>query len=224
MNRDVRLVVNFHGIGEPWSAVPDDERSYWCPSDRWPAFADELAAMTDRAGMPVDITFDDGNASDIEFALPILAARGLRATFFPCAARLGQPGYLSADDLTALRTAGMAIGSHGWAHRNLRRTTPSELRRETNEARQVLCAASQGPIDAFAVPFGSYDRRALKALREFDTVYTSDRALAKGTAWLKPRFSYTTDWTPDILQRLAQPTSGFVNLRRHVALMLKRLR
>lgn len=224
MDRSARLVVNFHGIGDPWSGVPEDERPFWCPSDRWPAFADELAAMTDHSHMPIDITFDDGNASDIDLALPALVQRGLHATFFPCAARLGEPGYLSASDLTTLRAAGMAIGSHGWAHVDLRRTTPSELQREAKEARTTLSLASQGPINAFAVPFGSYDRRTLRALRGFDSVYTSDRTLANGSAWLKPRFSYTADWTPDILPRLAQPAHGSAKLRRSITLMLKRLR
>src|SRR5699024_4903544 len=38
-----RVVVNFHGLGEPWDGIPADEAPFWCPADDWLALADVLA-------------------------------------------------------------------------------------------------------------------------------------------------------------------------------------
>lgn len=217
-------MLNFHGIGLPGPAVPEDERAYWCPEAEWPALLDAVARVRDR-GATVAVTFDDGNASDVGIALPALAARGLRATFHPCAGRLGSTGYVDAEALGTLRAAGMEVGSHGWGHVDLRRLDAAGLAREAEESRRVLAEASGGPIEAFAVPFGSYDRRVLAALGGYRRVYTSDRDRARASAWLQPRFSYTTDWTPDTVVALA---TGRVSVRTRVARSigrgLKRLR
>src|SRR5207342_3607508 len=86
----------------------------------------------------VQLTFDDGNASDVEIALPSLLERGLSAEFFVLAGLLGEPGRLAADDVRELHGAGMRVGSHGWAHRDWRRIDPSLHAREFSDARQVL--------------------------------------------------------------------------------------
>lgn len=217
-------VLNFHGIGEPGVDVPDDEKPYWCPAAEWPALVDAVAKVRD-SGAPVQVTFDDGNRSDVHAALPTLAERGLTATFHPCAGRLGSPGYVDAEGLVALRAAGMGIGSHGWAHVDLRRVNAAELAREADASRQVLEEVSGGPVDAFAVPFGSYDRRVLAALSRYRRVYTSDRDRALASAWLQPRFSYTRGWTPDTVVALASgrvPAS--TRVRRSIGRLLKRVR
>lgn len=45
----------------------------------------------------IELTFDDGNASDLTIAAPALQARGLAASFFVCASRIGQAGDLGAE-------------------------------------------------------------------------------------------------------------------------------
>jgi peptidoglycan/xylan/chitin deacetylase (PgdA/CDA1 family) len=53
------------------------------------------AANEENPSVSVEITFDDGHASDFEFALPILNARGLIARFFITAGWTGRrPGYM----------------------------------------------------------------------------------------------------------------------------------
>lgn len=196
------IIFNFHGIGEPDASVPQDERPYWCRSEEWPRFANAVAHLRDR-GAPVALTFDDGNLSDVTEALPVLAERGLVATFHPCAGRIDRTGYLSAEQLATLRKEGMRIGSHGWGHVDLRRVDDAGLAREADESRRILTEASGGPVDEFAIPFGSYDRRVLGGLRGYRRVYTSDRDRTAPTAWLQPRYSYTSGWTPDTVKRLA---------------------
>jgi len=77
----------FHGIGVPRRSLEDGEARYWIDRDalRWVL---DLAA----ADPNVRVSFDDGNASDIEIGLEELLQRGLRASFFPLAGRLNKAG------------------------------------------------------------------------------------------------------------------------------------
>lgn len=219
------LIVNFHGIGEPWDGVPEGEQPYWCPPAEWPALADCLAELGERADLTVELTFDDGNVSDVDEALPALVERGLTATFFVCAGRLGAPRYLSVDHLHALRAAGMGIGSHGWDHRDLRKVPNAEMVREVSESRAYIGDAVGAEITSFAVPFGSYDRRVLSFLREYPTVLTSDRMAAPKTGWLIPRYSYMRGWGPQQVSQLASVRTNPANLWfRRAVVLYKRLR
>lgn len=199
-----RLVLNFHGIGEPGPEVPPDEVAYWCPRPLWPVLADALAQVRDGGRFHLQLTFDDGNLSDYEEALPVLLERGLSATFFVCAGRIGQPGYLGAAELTALREAGMGVGSHGWGHTDLRWADEASLEREVVTARAALAEAAGAPVEGFAIPFGSYDARVLGRLRDYREVYTSDGGLAGSSKWLIPRSSYVRGWQPQTISDLSQ--------------------
>jgi len=220
-----RLVVNFHGIGEPWEGVPADERPYWCPRADWPGFADALAGLAAEGGVQLEITFDDGNLSDLEDGLPALVDRGLTATFHPCAGRIGKPRYLAEDDIKALLDAGMGIGSHGWNHVDLRGVDAAELDHEARDSQARLSEVTERRVTQFAIPFGSYDRRVLRSLRGYDTVYTSDRTRAGRSGRLTPRMSYVAGWQPADLARFAsEPYSAVDRLRRLAVTTLKRLR
>jgi len=220
-----RLLVLFHGIGDPWPVVPEHEKPYWCPSALWPSMVDAIARLAEHTELPIEISFDDGNLSDYEQALPALLQRGLRATFFVLAGRIGQREYLSPDHILALREAGMGIGSHGWGHVDLRRTTDAQLAQEADASRERLSEVTGEPIDCFAIPFGSYDRRVLRNLRSYRTVYTSDARRAPRSGWLLPRHTYTQGWTPDTVRRLACERYGVrQQARQRLVGAVKRLR
>lgn len=214
-----RLVVNFHGIGEP-DGVPMDEVAYWCPREQWPAFADALADVSSQGNVQLEVTFDDGNASDVVEALPALRERGLTATFAVCAGRIGRAGYLGEADLRELRGSGMAIGSHGWSHLDLRRVDDAVLDREASGSRDRIAEASGGDVVAFALPFGSYDRRVLRALRGYDLVYSSDSARSSLTRTFVPRFSYDRGWHPGHVNELADRVPSAVRRLRDRARIL----
>ncbi|MGH6911590.1 MAG: hypothetical protein ACREEG_15485, partial [Phenylobacterium sp.] len=71
-----RIVFNFHGIGTPRAALPADEAPYWCEPDLYFRLLDAIVALQAETGAPVEITFDDGNRSDLDIAAPALAERG----------------------------------------------------------------------------------------------------------------------------------------------------
>jgi peptidoglycan/xylan/chitin deacetylase (PgdA/CDA1 family) len=178
--------LTFHGVGErEREAEPGEERT-WLSVDSFTSVLDSVVGRPE-----VHISFDDGNASDLVHGLPALLQRGLRATFFVVAGRLGEPEFLDDRGVRALADAGMAIGCHGMRHRPWRRLGDDALHEELVDARKVIEAVVRRPVTEAACPFGSYDRRVLASLRRsgYRHVYTSDRGTSRPGAWLQPRNS-----------------------------------
>jgi peptidoglycan/xylan/chitin deacetylase (PgdA/CDA1 family) len=214
--------LTFHGIGDPDRDLGPGERDVWVSEQEFTAILD---SVRDRAD--VRLSFDDGNASDVRYALPELRRRGLRATFFVVAGRLGKPGFLGAEDVRALVAAGMSIGCHGMAHRPWRKLDADEERDEMLVAREMIERVVGCPVREAACPFGAYDRRVLRALRRFGygRVYTSDGGIAEPAGWLQPRNSVHScngDGGPG--QQVGLAASREQMLLRHVKLAVKRWR
>jgi peptidoglycan/xylan/chitin deacetylase (PgdA/CDA1 family) len=186
--------VNFHGVGEPARALGASEAMVWLSVSRLLETLDSLQGRTD-----VRISFDDGNRSDVEVALPALLARGMTATFFVLAGRLEDPGFLDAEDVHELVAAGMTIGSHGLHHRDWRRLRDAELTCELGMSRRILEDVIGRPVTRAAVPFGSYDRRVLASARRdggYEQLFTSDGGPARRGTWLQPRTTVSNDDVP----------------------------
>ena len=183
------LILNFHGVGEPPSGTEDTDLTYWWDEAPFLSTLDAVVASKQTSNIPIKITFDDGNISDFRFALPALKARGLKASFFVCAGRVGLNGYLCADAIKELLKAGMTIGSHGMHHRDWRQLGSTELYQEVVEAKLILKGVCGCEITEVAIPFGSYDRRILTELRlaGYRRVYNSNGGLARRDSWLKTR-------------------------------------
>jgi peptidoglycan/xylan/chitin deacetylase (PgdA/CDA1 family) len=177
------LILTFHGLGKPPDGLLEAERKVWAPVEWFEAIADRLP----RRG--VELAFDDGNASDVEHALPALSLRGMTARFFVLAGRIGAEGYLSAQDVSSLHTAGMTIGSHGLHHRDWRTLGDDELKNELVLSRRTLAEIIGEHIVEAACPFGSYDRRVLRAARAagYRRIYNSDGGAGSARSWLVPR-------------------------------------
>lgn len=193
------LILNWHGIGPPPRPLEPGEDLTWVDTARFEEILDVVAQRTD-----VHITFDDGNVSDIEIGLPGLVQRGLSAQFFVLAGRIGERGRVDEAGLRKLVEAGMDIGSHGWAHRDWRSTPTAALDDEIDRAPRVLAEMVGRPVDAVAVPFGSYDRRVVRRLRRsaVQRVYTSDGGRTDPHRWMLSRFSVRHDTTPAHVQAL----------------------
>jgi peptidoglycan/xylan/chitin deacetylase (PgdA/CDA1 family) len=176
--------LTFHGVGPAPRRLDPGEQDVWLSTEQ---FESVLDAVADRGD--VRITFDDGNSSDVEHALPALRARGLTATFFVVAGRLGAPGFLGEDDVRALSAHDMTIGSHGMWHRPWRGLREQELDEELLVSRQRLEQLVKRPVTDAACPFGSYDRKVLQGLRRvgYAHVFTSDRGIARSDRWLQAR-------------------------------------
>lgn len=181
-----RPVIILHGIGIPGRPLEPGEEIFWLSRQKFCTVLDRIVEMGAAAPR---ITFDDGNASDIEIALPELLARGLTATFFLLTSRLGKSGSLTRADVIALAGAGQTIGLHGADHLDWRRLDRAGRAREYHEAREVLRELSGQPVDEAAAPFGFYDRQVVADLRGsgFRVLYTSDRGPARNGAFIRSR-------------------------------------
>jgi peptidoglycan/xylan/chitin deacetylase (PgdA/CDA1 family) len=197
--------ICFHGIGTPRRELEPGEGRYWVSQDAFLAMLDVIAGRPE-----VRVSFDDGNASDVDVALDALRDRGLSAAFFVVAGRLGSPGSLDVDGLRELDRSGMTIGTHGMDHRPWPGLAAPDLERELVEARARIADAVGHAVDEAALPSGAYDRRLLAALRQlgYEKVHTSDRRVARADAWLQPRFSVGAADTAETLEsKLLAPQS-----------------
>jgi peptidoglycan/xylan/chitin deacetylase (PgdA/CDA1 family) len=221
------LTLCLHGIGEPHAAVTAQEAHFWISRQAFTTLLDRVAAGQETNTIPTIITFDDGNLSDVQIALPELAGRRLKAMFFVCAGRIGKPHYLDRVAIAELVAAGMQIGTHGKDHRDWRNLDDAALDAELPQARRQIEDACGMPVAKAAIPFGSYDRRVLARLRRerFECVYSADRGVARADAWLKSRDTMDRTWQePEIEQVLAGQLPLKLRLRRAAARLYKRLR
>ena len=205
----------FHGIGTPGRTLEPGEQPYWLDTATFETILDRIAASPLRRTFR--LSFDDGNASDHDIALPRLAARGLTADFFVLTGRIGQPGSLSADQVLALQSAGMRIGSHGIGHLDLRLLDDPALAEELSASRQALEQICGRPVTALGIPFGAYDRRVLQAVRAagYEEAFSSDRGRMRPGAFPAPRTSLVAGMTSQALEAtLAGRLSPLVRLRR----------
>lgn len=219
-----RSVVNLtvHGIGPVIRTLEPGEEQTWVSVTQFEQVLDATVGRPD-----VRITFDDGNSSDLEIALPRLLERGLTAEFFVLAGRLGEKGKLDTDGVRELERAGMRVGSHGWAHRDWRRIDETQAAQEFSEAHRVLAELTGHPIFRVAVPFGSYDRKVLNRARQarVTRVYTSDGGRANPNSWLQARNSLRHDVGPEWTKRVLDGTPSMaLRARRRAARVVKRVR
>jgi peptidoglycan/xylan/chitin deacetylase (PgdA/CDA1 family) len=215
------VILNFHGIGTPRRELEPGEGPWWISVDLFRAILDLVA----EAERPAAITFDDGNASDLDIAAPELAARGLTAEVFALTGRLGRKGSLSEAGLRELEAAGLRVGTHGVDHVDWRRVDAATLAREISESRARLGEILDREIDAAAIPFGSYGPHVLRALRRagLARVYTSDGGAAGAGAWLRPRNSVRAGMDLAAVRAILSGEEAFGRrLRRAAAMRWKR--
>ncbi len=191
----------FHGIGTPHRDLEPGESEYWIPKSLFCDILDQIVSSDAQ----VELSVDDGNPSDLEVVVPALQQRGLNATFFIVAERLGKPNWIADSDLQQIACAGMAIGNHGWSHQPWRDIATPDLERQLRSARCRLQEAAGADISFAAPPYGAYDRRVLEVLRRqhYQALYTVDGGHFKPGAWLQVRHAVRRDDSPHALAKLA---------------------
>lgn len=127
-------------------------------ASRWIAASIALAALAfgreASARTLVTLGFDDGRDSQLR-ALPLLAAHGMRASFFVNSNNVGAPGYMTWEDLLRVQAAGHELGGHTVDHVVLTQLSEDEARLEACDDRAALEAAGLRPLRSFAYPEGS---------------------------------------------------------------------
>lgn len=200
MNR--ALVLTYHAIepgAGPLYVHPDAFERHLdliAESGSRAVTASQLAHLL-RAGSldrpTVAVTFDDGIASVVRVAAPLLAERGLPATVFCVAGHLGGtsnwpsalPGsprfeLAGAEELAELTEQGFEIGCHGMTHAPLNCTSEGFFERELVDSRNMLECVVRAPVRAFAYAYGVSPTRLGRRLVE--KTYTSGWTTLPGYA------------------------------------------
>lgn len=141
---------------------------------------------------PVAITFDDAYSSVVEYAIPVLEARGWTSTIFVVSSQLGGTNawdsgappatLLDRAALCSLAATGHEIGSHSRHHVRIKGLDPADAAPELAGSRQDLEQELGHPVTGFAFPYGSHDRAALSLVEAAG--YTSACTLKR---WANPR-------------------------------------
>ncbi len=136
-----------------------------------------------RSGQPINgryfcITFDDGFASGLTGAVPILASQGMSAAFFlptdyiglswprdrvkldrffrPAATAFPRPlAFMTWDQCRTMLSAGMTIGAHTASHVRPVTLDAVELRAELTSSREVIREKLKIPCRHMACPWGA---------------------------------------------------------------------
>ena len=109
------------------------------------------------------LTFDDGGRSAREIAEHLLS-HGMRATFLITVDRIGTPGFVTRDDIRALRASGHTVGSHSCSHpERMSQCTWEELRYEWGRSADVLSEILAERVVTASVPAGYYSRLVARA-------------------------------------------------------------
>lgn len=109
------------------------------------------------------ITFDDGDVSFVETALPILREFGLGAVFFVTRDFVGRRGMISGSEIRRLSDAGMVIGSHGVSHRFLNTLSMTALDYELSHSRSFLEQSIGREVSLISFPGGRGGSREVEA-------------------------------------------------------------
>lgn len=162
-----------------------------------------------------EVTFDDGNLSDFEYALPVLERHGLKAHFFITAGWTAErPGFMGWSELRALHAAGHSVGAHGWSHKLLTTCTAAELLQEVQGAKARLEDGLGAGISTMSLPGGRSNARVLRACKAagYSQVFTSvptsvDLATQPE---LVGRLNLLSGTSTEWLERVLDPSTGLL--------------
>ncbi len=125
----------------------------------------------------VVLTFDDGDISFLEFALPILQDFKFPSVVFAVSGLLGQQTQwvkepknrmpiMSVAQLQSLAKSFVEIGSHSVTHPRLNQLSEKEIWQELHDSKSYLEDIIGDEVGAFAYPHGSYNETVLHTVRD----------------------------------------------------------
>lgn len=177
-----KVILTYHTVDDLAGriAVPPTmfERQIRWLADRSVRFVTVSSLLDHDDDRPsVAVTFDDGFASVVTTALPILARIGAIATVFPIANALGQTAWwhdtdgplaprrmLDERDVGFLATLGWEVASHGMTHRCVL-DTARNTEEEARQSRARLGDLAGHKIRGFAYPQGCHNEAAAQAVK-----------------------------------------------------------
>lgn len=136
---------------------------------------------------PILITFDDGTASQIVNAVPVLNQYHFKAVFFIMTVSLNHSIYMSTAQVKQLSTAGFTIGAHTWDHHNVTGYKNNDWKIQLENPKNLLEKIIGKPVEYFAYPNGIWNETAIAQLRSFG--YKAAFQLAEKQSATNPNFT-----------------------------------
>jgi peptidoglycan/xylan/chitin deacetylase (PgdA/CDA1 family) len=165
--------------------TPKPSSAYEVSVDQFDQHLDSIARrpVADGDGPPL-VTFDDGEQSQYERALPILEKHGVKAMFFVNVGLIGgkatspewRQEFMSWAALKELLRLNHQVQSHGWSHKYLTSCSDEELKREIEHSRKSLEDRLGAAVECISFPGGRWNTRVLRRCSEagYKSVFTSD--------------------------------------------------
>ena len=180
-------ILCYHTVDPSWSdplAITPMELARQC---RWLSHRREVIDIDHAVASPrrqrgrrraIALTFDDGFAGVLDFALPILRRYGFPFAVFVVTRTLTEggapvdwiddppdppPATLTVDQLLELRESGATIASHSHTHRVLPDLSEAECLDDLRTSREVLETLLRQPVPYIAYPRGLHDAKVRRA-------------------------------------------------------------
>lgn len=121
--------------------------------------------FNDVPGKRVVLTFDDGYKDLASFVLPTLKEYGFRGVAFIIVDDVGKPGYVTWNDIKALRDQGWEIGSHSLTHPDLKIASDETTKKQIVESKKILEDKLSIKVEFFCYPAGKYNPTTITILK-----------------------------------------------------------
>lgn len=176
------ILLYYHSVGNGPNAI---SQAVFADQIEWLArhadvlpIGDFLAGLEHQA-ICVSIGFDDGYASVLEHAEPILSAYNIQATVYVNTGWISEgsrrvsdaasghyPGefFMSCQDVRHLVQRGWTIGSHGVEHLDLTSVRDESLHAELHDSKRLIEDRLGVACHHFAYTWGRYNRKVKKAV------------------------------------------------------------
>lgn len=140
-------VLMYHAVAaEPWGieelfVTPENMRAqlqYLKDNGYDPIFFSDLSHLSDY-DKPILLTFDDGYDDNYTQLFPLLREFGVKATIFVITGELGNPCYMTAQQIREMADSGLVeIQSHTVSHQNLSEMDAAAQERELSQSQLEL--------------------------------------------------------------------------------------
>jgi peptidoglycan/xylan/chitin deacetylase (PgdA/CDA1 family) len=166
------------------------------------------ASLASRDPANVVITFDDGCATDLLVAAPLLAERGFGATSYITTDWIGTAGFLDERQVRELSDAGIEIGTHGTDHTYLADLSPERIREQLASSRDRLEQITARPVRHMSCPGGRWSATVAEIAAEtgYESVTDSTPVLFTENAGRMRigRFAILAGTEPDVIADLVR--------------------
>lgn len=128
---------------------------------------DSRYQILSKGAKNIILTFDDGPKNLLEFVIPELVRRKMKASFYIPTAHIGKYNswnveegmarmeLMNEEDIKEVHKCGMEVGSHSHRHIRLKHMSAAVIKQEVELSRNILEGIIDDKVCSFAFPYAS---------------------------------------------------------------------